>query len=396
MARIRTVKPEFWEDEVVGTLSRDARLLFIATWNLADDEGLLRWAPSYIKSSVFMYDDDIGTDRAGELMVELEKAGVVFPYRGGKAQQQLAVIPNFRKHQKINRPQPSRLPAPSLKNLAVREMYMRRDGWMCHLCKRPIPEQSTSWTSWNMSIDHLVPQSHGGYDYPSNLRAAHEGCNKGRGNRESESFTTPWAMVDTPPHVAALMEGETSPASNLANVPHESQSVTQEPETPTVGSSNSLNGSVNGSVSGSMTGSVAEGIRDQGKEGKGSSSTREARELLALIRDHTDATDDESHLLIEKIRTRYHPTNLGGYIRTTAANGTLADTHLAELRAERTKADEAAANRARLARLDEPEPPIGATPEEAARAKAAIREILAGQSRGDPTPAFGAALRRPA
>ncbi len=59
MARIRTIKPEFWEDEGVAALSRDARLLWIATWNCADDEGILRWTPDYIKAQVFPYDADV-------------------------------------------------------------------------------------------------------------------------------------------------------------------------------------------------------------------------------------------------------------------------------------------------------------------------------------------------
>jgi hypothetical protein len=42
MSRIRTIKPEFWEDEGNGRLSALARLLFIATFNMADDEGRLR------------------------------------------------------------------------------------------------------------------------------------------------------------------------------------------------------------------------------------------------------------------------------------------------------------------------------------------------------------------
>ena len=59
MPRIRTVKPEFWEDELLGVMPRDARLLFIATFNMADDEGILRWTPAYIKAQAFMYDDDL-------------------------------------------------------------------------------------------------------------------------------------------------------------------------------------------------------------------------------------------------------------------------------------------------------------------------------------------------
>jgi len=33
-----------------------ARLLFIATWNLADDEGILRWNVAYLRGHVFTYD----------------------------------------------------------------------------------------------------------------------------------------------------------------------------------------------------------------------------------------------------------------------------------------------------------------------------------------------------
>lgn len=40
MARIRTIKPEFWTAEQVMELSRDARLLFIGMWNFCDDAGV--------------------------------------------------------------------------------------------------------------------------------------------------------------------------------------------------------------------------------------------------------------------------------------------------------------------------------------------------------------------
>lgn len=112
MARIRTIKPEFWEDEAVGSLSREARLLFIATWNLADDAGRLRWTAEYVKAHVFPYDPDLKPRRVAAVMEELVKAGMVVPYTAGAVPQQLAVIRSFAKHQKINRPQSPRLPEP--------------------------------------------------------------------------------------------------------------------------------------------------------------------------------------------------------------------------------------------------------------------------------------------
>ena len=40
MARIRTIKPEFWTSEQVVDCSPTARLLFIGLWNFCDDGGV--------------------------------------------------------------------------------------------------------------------------------------------------------------------------------------------------------------------------------------------------------------------------------------------------------------------------------------------------------------------
>lgn len=42
MAKIRSIKMEFWLDEKIGSLPPEARLLYIGTWSLADDNGVLR------------------------------------------------------------------------------------------------------------------------------------------------------------------------------------------------------------------------------------------------------------------------------------------------------------------------------------------------------------------
>lgn len=189
MARIRTIKPEFWEDDVIGSLSRDARLLFIATLNLADDEGLLRWSAAYLKASAFMYDDDISIKAVEKLMAELIAPGLLFEYRAGKSQQPFAYVVNFHKHQRINRPTPSKFVPPSIQNRAVREMYARRDGWICHLCGGRIDQTShESKPDFELSMDHVTPVSHGGEDFPSNIRASHVTCNKGRGDKSVEEY----------------------------------------------------------------------------------------------------------------------------------------------------------------------------------------------------------------
>ncbi len=105
MARIRTIKPEFFTSEQIVDLSPMARLLFIATWCEADREGRLKWAMRTIKMRYFPSDDcDIDA-----LARELLASGLVKLYGDG-----LAFIPSFLNHQHINpRESQSSLPDPN-------------------------------------------------------------------------------------------------------------------------------------------------------------------------------------------------------------------------------------------------------------------------------------------
>ena len=53
MPRIRTVKPDYPAHRKVRAVSRDARLLNIHLWNLADDEGRLQELPQWIIKKIF-------------------------------------------------------------------------------------------------------------------------------------------------------------------------------------------------------------------------------------------------------------------------------------------------------------------------------------------------------
>ncbi|WLA75065.1 hypothetical protein QIH77_07660 [Bradyrhizobium diazoefficiens] len=107
MARIRTIKPEFPQSETIGKLSRDARLLFIQLWTLADDEGRARAASRMLASLLYPYDDDAPSLIDGWL-AELERHGCITRYEvEGSTYLQ---VDNWLKHQKIDRPTPSRLP----------------------------------------------------------------------------------------------------------------------------------------------------------------------------------------------------------------------------------------------------------------------------------------------
>lgn len=104
MARIRTVKPEFWTDRRVGECSPNARLLFIATWNFADDHGGLDRSAKQLKAQAFPY-DDINCE---PLVKELLDAGLLVEYE--VAGDKYLHIKHFRKHQRIDKPQNARIP----------------------------------------------------------------------------------------------------------------------------------------------------------------------------------------------------------------------------------------------------------------------------------------------
>lgn len=100
MARIRTIKPEFWEDEKLAKFPVYARLLFIGTWNFADDNGVLLANPVLMKSHIFPY-EDIGISTISEWIDTLVENGMLIrtTYNG----KDYLVIRKFLIHQKINR-----------------------------------------------------------------------------------------------------------------------------------------------------------------------------------------------------------------------------------------------------------------------------------------------------
>lgn len=104
MARIRTIKPEFFTSDDICALSAFARLLYIGLWCEADRDGRLEWKPRSFKRR-YLPDDDIDIEA---LCAEVLERGLVRLYGEG-----LAHIPQFSKHQHINpRETPSNLPDP--------------------------------------------------------------------------------------------------------------------------------------------------------------------------------------------------------------------------------------------------------------------------------------------
>lgn len=117
--RIRTLKPECWQDEKIGQLSRDARLLFVGLITMADDKGRFRAMPSLILGHVFPYDTD-AIRKLARWLRELADCALIVLYEHGGVS--YGVFPSWTTHQRINRSNESILPAPpcALPTLSVK------------------------------------------------------------------------------------------------------------------------------------------------------------------------------------------------------------------------------------------------------------------------------------
>jgi hypothetical protein len=108
MARKRMIDPEFWTDEKLGSCNRNERLFFMGLISNADDEGFGRANVKLLKSTIFPYDDDLKVKDIEGVLITLITKKLVFVYVIDG--QEFYYLPNFLKHQVINKPTPSKLP----------------------------------------------------------------------------------------------------------------------------------------------------------------------------------------------------------------------------------------------------------------------------------------------
>ncbi|MTE24857.1 hypothetical protein [Microbacterium sp. ZXX196] len=103
MARIRTIKPEFWRSPSTAAASPWARLLFIAMWSWADDYGRAEWTPRELLGFAFPHDSESPCTDADfpRLLAEVRDAFEVEFYtnRGRRFYE----IPSWSEHQKTER-----------------------------------------------------------------------------------------------------------------------------------------------------------------------------------------------------------------------------------------------------------------------------------------------------
>lgn len=126
MARIRSIKPEFFKHEDLFDLEAETglpvRLAFAGLWTVADREGRFKWRPRTIKNDVLPYDE-----------VDFEAvlnalAGAGFIERYVVEGESYGRIPSFSDHQHVNaREAQSKIPPPSCADTCT-HVHARGEG----------------------------------------------------------------------------------------------------------------------------------------------------------------------------------------------------------------------------------------------------------------------------
>jgi len=111
MARIRTIKPEFFRHEELYEAEKKSglplRVAYAGLWTVADREGRFRWKPRVLVLDVLPFDDVDFT----EVLDALAAHGFIVRYQVGA--ETFGVIPSFKDHQHVNMREPaSHIPAP--------------------------------------------------------------------------------------------------------------------------------------------------------------------------------------------------------------------------------------------------------------------------------------------
>jgi hypothetical protein len=109
MARIRTIKPEFFTSLTIADLTPEQRLTFIGLWTHCDDEGRAVDDARLIKAAVWPLDDRTAADIETDLRA-LTESSLITRYTLNR--KPFLVVNGWREHQRINRPTPSKHPAP--------------------------------------------------------------------------------------------------------------------------------------------------------------------------------------------------------------------------------------------------------------------------------------------
>ncbi len=126
MARKRMIDPSIWQSEDFGKLSNLAKIIFIGLFSLADDEGRGRANPTYLKSSLFPYNEAMRSTDVEVALSEISRnMSVIFYSCDGNSYYSLLSWNTF---QKIDKAKESKIPAFEEDNQEIRRLFVEESS----------------------------------------------------------------------------------------------------------------------------------------------------------------------------------------------------------------------------------------------------------------------------
>jgi hypothetical protein len=112
VARIRSIKPDFFTSETIASLPLSARLTFIGLWTYVDDNGVGLYNEMLINAAVWpLEEDSLETlARTREDLASLSRIGLVRVYRDSR--KRYLFVTSWDEHQKVDHPRKPRYPRP--------------------------------------------------------------------------------------------------------------------------------------------------------------------------------------------------------------------------------------------------------------------------------------------
>jgi 5-methylcytosine-specific restriction endonuclease McrA len=202
MARIRTIKPEFWTDEKIISLPFHARLFFIGLWNFADDHGFLKDEPSQLKLLIMPCEESIDVFQTLDLLLS---ADLIERYMDTESGNTFLLIKNWTLHQRVDKPSKSRIYKEGAKKVTIpnslrrkiAEKYNCKPGKSksneCYFCGEKGNIQwfnksngtPSGWVSFSHEMAHIIPEVDNGPTNETNLVLACRSCNRSMGPRHA-------------------------------------------------------------------------------------------------------------------------------------------------------------------------------------------------------------------
>jgi len=165
MARIRTIKPKFWDNTKLSNVSRDARLTYIGMWVSCDDRNFL---PKKLKQLKLSIPDLFLPEKNFKSIVKILLMQGFLIDRGLTYE----VIP-------VQLGSRSKTSEYLKEWMSLRQEVFKLYGFKCYYCGAE---------KVKFEIDHMIPVSKGGLDVLSNLVVACFKCNRKKGKRTAEEY----------------------------------------------------------------------------------------------------------------------------------------------------------------------------------------------------------------